>query len=381
MTIYLIFWLFALGLASSIKSNGMQIAFCVLVFIFVGLRFETGFDWPVYKNAFEIIQVDFSLDRILIFSQIFQVELGWLFITGIVGQVFPEYEFLQAIVTIAFLTSTFKLSRVLGVRNVALAIAIAASFLLLTLMFSTIRQCLALSIFNFAIVAALNKRWKLMVMLSIAAVSIHISTIFYIVALIYAIARPQKLPTPSTVVLLVVAGIGCILAIPLVSNYLPAFAANRVILYDLAGPIQGITLWRIYFLFLGAWIAVYALAAGPKGQNATTNVIFHRRIIVALAVMCMCTFSLDIVRDRISYEMFLVFSIYLARDGIPMPLVVRSGTVVLGLFFSIVNILSPTNRIVFTPYQNSAVVVLTGDRGDARFRQDAFSQQFQRTYD
>lgn len=376
MTIYLLFWLAALVFASIIKERWAQIAFGVASFIVVGLRYETGFDWHVYKRAFEILAHDFSLGAIIDYSQAFQVETGWVAVTGLVGQVFPEYEFLQAIVSLVFLVSVFKLSRTLGVENVPLALAIASSFLLLTLMFSTTRQCLALSIFNFALIASLYGRYPLMVALSAFAMSIHVSTIFYIAAMIYAVARPFRMPTPVGVALLSIVGIGVVLAIPAIVGYLPDLLASRVTWYNLDQSFQIVSLWHVYFLTLGAFIAGYTLLVGPANNHPVITA--HRRFIIAMAVMGICTYSLDVVRDRISYEMFLVFSIYLARSDLPARMAARAAAVTLGLFFSILNILAPENRIVFEPYQNYLVVLATGDRGDGAARQEMLDRDFER---
>lgn len=381
MTIYLVFWMLALGLAPFIKSNRMQIAFCAFVFVFVGLRYETGFDWPTYKRAFDILSIDFSINSILAYSDTFKVEIGWLVVTGLIGQVFPEYEFLQAIVTLAFLGSTFKLCRGLGVQNVAMAIAIASSFLLLTLLFSTTRQCFAVSIFNLAVVAAAKRRWTLMVALSAFAVSIHTSTILYIVAMIYAAARPSKLPSTVMVAMMSALSVGFVLLIPLVAESLPDIIASRIIWYNLDQSFDNIGLWQIYFLILGAFILLHSLFIGPSDDNSDHVSTFHRRMIIALAVTCMGTYSLDVIRDRISYEMFLMFSVYLARSDLLLRVPARLGAFCLGLFFSVLNIFSPDNRIVFMPYQNAVMVLLTGEAGDGPARQELFRREFDRRSD
>lgn len=378
MTIYLVFWMLALGLASFIRSNRMQIAFCVFVFVFVGLRYETGFDWPVYKRTFEIISVNFSLNGILAYSETFKVELGWLVITGLVGQLFPEYEFLQAIVALLFLVSTFKLCRALGVQNVAMAIAIASSFLLLTLLFSTTRQCFAVSLFNLAAVAAVRRQWTLMVVLSAFAVSIHTSTTLYIAAMVYATVRPSKLPSIAMVATMLALSVTFVLLIPIVAGSLPDILASRVIWYNLDQSFDNIGLWKIYFLILGSFITVYTLLIGPTDHGHNHASTFHRRLVIALAVMCMGTYSLDVIRDRISYEMFLVFSVYLARSDLPFRVIARVGAFSLGLFFSMLNIFAPENRIVFMPYQSAVTVLLTGETGDGRARQELLQREFER---
>lgn len=378
MTIYLVFWMLLLGLAPFIKSNRTQIAFCVFVFIFVGLRYETGFDWPTYKRAFDILSIDFSINSILAYSEAFKVEIGWLVVTGLVGQIFPEYEFLQAIVTLAFLGSTFKLCRALGVKNVAMAVAIASSFLLLTLLFSTTRQCFAVSIFNLAVAAAAKRRWTLMVALSAFAVSIHTSTVLYIVAMVYAVARPSKLPSTVMVATMLALSTIFVLLIPIVADSLPEILASRVIWYNLDQSPGIIGLWKIYFLILAAFILVYTLFIGPAHHNYDHVSTFHRRLVVALAVMCMGTYSLDIIRDRISYELFLMFSVYLARSDLAFHVVARFGAFSLGMFFSVLNIFAPENRIVFMPYQNAVTVVLTGETGDGPARQELLHRDFER---
>lgn len=297
-------------------------------------------------------------------------------VTAIVALIFPEYEFLQAIVALALIVSVFKLSRALGVENVALAIAVASTFLLLTLMFSTTRQCFALSIFNFAAIAALNRRWVRMVLFSAFAMSIHLSTIFYIAAMLFAVARTDRLPTILGAVVMSLVGIGFVLVIPSIVDMLPGMLASRVDWYGLDQSFQFVSLWQLYFLILGAFITGYTVRARPKIEGHRST--FHRRLIIALAVMSMSTYSLDVIRDRISYEMFLVFSIYLARSDLAARLAARAAAVVMGLFFSVVNIYAPENRIVFEPYQNYLGVIITGERGDGLARQQMLERDFER---
>ena len=62
MYMYFVFWMLSLLTASYFRSKTAQIFFVVAIFVFVGLRFETAFDWPTYKDGFEALQVNFSLD-------------------------------------------------------------------------------------------------------------------------------------------------------------------------------------------------------------------------------------------------------------------------------------------------------------------------------
>lgn len=377
---YFLFWGASLAWACIARSRLAQFAFVCATFGFVGLRFETGFDWPVFNYGFEVLQSDFSLELARWFSELFQIELGYVLLVAVAGQIFPTYEYFQALVTFVFLASVWVLCRAFGVRNVALVIAIAATFILLTLMMSTVRQCLAVSLFNFALAAAVARRRVAMIILLAAATTIHISTLFYVAALLFALVRPLQAPSPRTVILLVAAGYAVAISMGVIADFLPAFIANRVVFYRLDQLVEALSLWQLYFLILAIFITSYTMFSGPISGTPDARSTLLRRVIIALAVMCMCTLSLNVVRDRISYEMFLLFALYLAHQNLRLAIPARVAASVFGLFFSIFNILAPGNRIVFIPYQNAIGVAISGDEGDGQFRQDQFQQDFGRDH-
>lgn len=377
---YFIFWIASLASALIFRSKIAQIIFFLLVFIFVGLRFETAFDWPFYKDAFGALQGDFSLDLARWFAELVEIEFGFVVLLALTGQLFADYEYFQAIVTVTFLVSVLSLCRAFGVKNVALVIALAATFLLLTLMMSTVRQCLAVSVFNFALSAAVARRYISMTAFLALAMTIHVSTLFYIVALLFALAQPQRMPSQRDVVLIIFAGTAVVLNLGFLAEYLPSYLANRFFLYRLDQIILNLSLWQIYFLILSASITGYTLFIHPFGSTNDARTTFLRRVIVALGVMCMCTVLIDVVRDRITYLMFLLFALYISYNNIPLALPARVAAVTLGLFFSVFNVLAPANRTVFAPYQNIIGVAVTGDQGDGRMRQEAFRERFKRLH-
>lgn len=380
MYVYFIFWGASLAWACIIRSKLAQLAFACATFAFLGLRFETGFDWVFYKNGFEVLQNDFSFDAAILYSELFQIDFGFVLLAALIGQIFPQYEYFQALVAIVFLVSIFSLCRAFSVKNVALVIAIAATFLLLTLMMSTLRQCLAVSLFNFALCAAVSRHRVAMIILLVAAMSIHTSTLLYIAALVFAFVQPARLPSLANVVL--IAAIVSVAQISMMTfvNLLPEFFVNRIDLYNLDQIFEGFSIWYLYFFGLSAFILSYTMF-GNQIADAPVRSTLLRRIIVALAVMCICTLSLNVVRDRVSYEMFLLFALYLAHHQAWLAIPTRVAAVVLGLFFSIFNILTPGNRTVFAPYQNIIGVAVTGDEGDGMFRQEQFRQYFKQTHE
>lgn len=380
MLAYILFWIATLAWASAFKSKPSQLFFLFGVFVFVGLRYETGFDWPVYKSGFEILQNDFSFESARWYSELFQIELGYVLLVAISGQIFPEYEYFQALISLVFFASIVSLCKAFNVKNAALAIALAGTFLLLTLMMSTVRQCLAVAIFNFAVSAAMSKRRTAMVALSVLAVTVHVSTLFYIFALIFAALKPSQTPAPRTVVLMVAGGNAAALSLTLVVGFLPEFIANRVDFYRLDQAIQAISLWQLYFIGLIVSIIIFTLFGMKQLRNPDPRTFFLRRLIIAIAVMCLCTLPLNVIRDRISYEMFLLFAVFLGHREVQFALLARGATASVGLFFSIFNILSPTNRLVFLPYQNAIGVAVTGDEGDGQLRQNQFQGDFDRSY-
>lgn len=380
MITYIVFWILTLAAASVIRKPGQQLMFLVVVFLFIGFRYETGFDWPVYKDEFTYLSGDFSLAKVQYFSETFQQEYGFVLATAVAAHVFPTYEIYQALITAVFLASVVGVCKTFRVNNYALVLSIALTYLLLTLTFSTVRQCLAVAMFNFGISLFVRGRRGPSVALFALAIMMQVSSILYIAGFAYAVLRPGYIPAVKNVVVLIIVSIVAIGSLPVLMVFLPAYFVERIIHYEITADISAVSLWQIYFVIVFVLIGTFVLFTRTKSDEIDSKTNILRRLVLALSMMSLCSFFINVVRDRLSYELFLLFAVYLASDGLPRARIARTATAAIGLIFSLLNILSPATRLVFIPYQNYFVSTLSGDKGDGRHRQELFGREFERTF-
>ncbi|OTG66884.1 hypothetical protein B9T25_08880 [Acinetobacter sp. ANC 4470] len=170
MTIYILFVAIIIALLilnSSIKTNVQlfQIFALMLLVFFVGFRFETGYDWAMYRNFYEYDTFHSG------------IEFGYVFFIKILRYLFDDYQslfFFTALATYIFLY--------LGIRkytkhsSIALALFILIPGLFLNSL-NIIRQELAIAIAFYAFSFLVDKKFFNYLFLMILAFSIHYSIV------------------------------------------------------------------------------------------------------------------------------------------------------------------------------------------------------------
>ena len=380
MGIYIFFWIISLSISPFIRRRVGFIFFYISVFLFVGFRYETGFDWPVYKSEFDYFKGGISFNLIRDFSNLYQQEIGYTLISAMSSHIFPYYEIFQATISGLFLLSISRLCAAFQVKNSALVVSIALTFLLLTLGFSTNRQCLAVALFNFGLVAYVRKKFALTTIFFLVAVSCQSSSLVYILAFLVSIWHVRRLPRLYEVVGLVVIAFILIFNLQYFSRYLPGSFADRIAFYANAENGSAVGLWGIFLLLMFFGMAAYALiSAEPKDTGAMESNLI-RRLIISLAVIASASWSFLVIRDRTSYELFLLFCILICHPKISFALPARLVTAGMGCFFSTLSVLSPPADLVFAPYQNFIVSKFLGVPGNAESRQKEFMEEFAKIY-
>lgn len=152
-------------LNSAIKPNAniFQILAFGLIVFFVGFRFETGYDWAMYRNFFEYNTFHSG------------IEFGYVFLIKILRYFFNDYQSLflfTALMTYIFIY--------LGIKKYTIHTSIAlALFLLIPGFFlnslTIIRQELAIAITFYAFSFLVEKKYSKYLLLMIIAFSIHYS--------------------------------------------------------------------------------------------------------------------------------------------------------------------------------------------------------------
>ena len=378
MTIYALFWSASLLTALGIRRRVATGVFLFVVFVFIGLRLDTGFDWPVYKSIFQDFQREFSLVRIAIYSQLYGQEPGFLFLLGLSSQYFQNFEVFQAFVTFTLLWSTALLTRTAGVKEVALVVAIAMTFLMCSVGFSILRQSLAISFFNFGLVCFLRKRPWWGGVLFFLSTMFQLSSVVYIVA--YIVSRmawrgtnPPAIGTflIATLAASVMAPVGMI-AISSVSS----LAASKLEFYLTTqtllsrGPTD-----LLFMLFFGAAaLMVSGSMVKPGVQSPFANQL--RRLIMVLAAIGVASSFLTVLRDRVSNELFILISVYLLMSGLRYRWYFVAFFVTFGLVNSLILIAPLPNNLAFAPYQNVIVSYVMNQPSTGPDRSAAFFQIF-----
>ncbi len=357
MGIYALFWSASLLSGLTIRGRIATNLFLFVVFLFVGLRLDTGFDWPVYKAIYEDFQYDFSLVKLALYSQLYGQEPGFLFFLGLSSQYFPSYEIFQAIVTIALLWSTVLLSRTVGVKKVALVVAIAMTYLLWSVGFSTLRQSMAISFFNFGLVYFLRRKNAWGALFFAVAILFQLSSVVYIAA--FGAARyfwRTKKPPPLRTFLIATVGAALLMpvAMQVMSLVSPLAAAKLEFYLELSGGLKFGTLDLIFLIFFG--VAAVLVSRGmvkPGSESPYANEI--RRMIMVLSAIGASSTFLSVLRDRVSYELFLLVSICLMLPGLRYRWQFVGFFVSFGLANSVINIFPYPMHLAFAPYQNVVI--------------------------
>ena len=329
-------------------------AFVFVVFLFVGLRLDTGFDWPAYKEIYTNFQQEFYVSDVPIYSLIYQQEVGSILLLGLSAQYFPNYEFFQAIVTFLFLWSMVSLSNSVGSRMVALAIALSFVYLLWSVGFSTIRQSIAISFFNFGLAQFIRGRRVYGMILYAAAPLFQLSAVAYIAAHFLSgyLLRKKGFPrfrsfmaaTIVTAALMPLAIDGIIMASSLAAFKLEHYLARGETIYFGVSQIS-------FVLFFSA-SALIASIDGDKESPGTAKLIAIRRLIIILSAFGIsCTFF-SVARDRLSYEVFILVSVLIAAPGVRYRLYFMAFFVFFGAFTTVISIFQYPHRTAFDPYQN-----------------------------
>lgn len=171
--IYALIWMLALlSLKKTASSSKMIYAFQVaLLSLFVGLKFQTGYDWPIYELHYDAIRSDqeFYLD--------FEFGYEWLVrISSFFDLAFEHFSALLSIIEVVLISIVV---RSFFPRHCLLVLAVMYSvpdfYLIPT--FSLLRQGLAVSIFLLGVHKFLSGRQFLAFTLFVIAASIHYSVL------------------------------------------------------------------------------------------------------------------------------------------------------------------------------------------------------------
>ena len=289
-------------------------SFAAFLVFFISFRFETGFDWPVYKMLFGELQSRFTGLNASCFAENYNQEIVFIGLLGGLSQLFADYEIPQAIFSLFFLASVFMIGRAFKIQNISLFSALSLSYLVLTVGFSTVRQSIAIAAFNFAVILYMNRRHYACAALMVLSMLFQYSAAMYVFAFVVAIVttRPYRSAWFDVAVFSILAGgalVGSALFL-LLAKMGVIFGGERVAYYVHLYSMRGVNLWDVLFTLVLLGIAGHAIYSVLRFERDDSEILVSRTMLI-LAAFAVGALLIPVVRERASYEMWVLYSVML----------------------------------------------------------------------
>lgn len=283
----------------------------ILYVIFVGFRFETGFDWIMYTTEFKTINFENTfLDEILRISKKYSHEPFYVIIVYWIKFFFKDFFFITFLTSLLLYYSYKKIAQEFKI-NINLLILSLLLYLLFTVHFSLIRQSLAIAFFNFAIVQWNKKDIKYTVLLLIVSFLFHFSAIIYISLFTSSVLltkyRGRKLHYKLFLGLLM-AGVFLPRNINFGDKTRIGRKLNFYFSYDFDVNILEVTFTIVFYISVLLLIAKIIKKLEDKYLWMANFVVLS--IIVSISFISINTF-----RNRIFYQMIVVVAIIVLTYG------------------------------------------------------------------
>ena len=143
----------------------------ILLFIFVGLRYQTGGDWYVYLNNFKYYGENFSFDH--------RSDLGYEFLSYLIYQSTGSFYILNIIIAIFNCYSLYYYCR--NLRNPILGFYISLPIIVLVLYMGFVRQGIAFSFLLMALSNIDKKNFNYYYLYIFLGIFFHKSLIFFLI--------------------------------------------------------------------------------------------------------------------------------------------------------------------------------------------------------
>jgi EpsG family len=380
MLTYYLYLAVCLFVAAFLRPQRLLPLFILGVFLFVGFRYETGYDWPVYKEQFDLsrdVPITDIVGASLDIQRTTNQDLGFVILTFLFAQFSPSYEFLQAFVTAFYLYSVLTLSRTLGVRNVALVLAICSCYLLLSFEFSTVRQCLATSMVMLGVSFALRKAWARSFIFFTVPLFIQISSGLYVVAFLFALRSNQKILLSTVGGIVSALALNAVFVTGILTPFLPANLQLKITYYQ-EYYYGGNALQVLAFHFILSFCTlIYCLHFLLKSEFQDRRSAILARTVVFLSLISFAFIFQTTVLQRISYFQFIAFTLFVSISSLKSFWTnwARSGLVLMGLTYSS-SILFGRYALPFTPYQNYVLYSAMEWQSDGLARNDQMIREF-----
>ena len=133
---------------------------------------------------------------------------------------------------------------------------------------------------------------------------------------------------------------------------------------------------EIFFILFFLLCALLASKKMTRMSEIDEAGIKLRQVLLIMAAVGASSVVFPIVRDRVSYEVFILASICLMMPGMRYRRYFIGALASFGIFISSINMFPFPNSLVFIPYQNVITQALTGSESTGRARNQEFMSRF-----
>ena len=375
MTAYLAFFLSQVILSLTRRSNYAAIfLFLIINLWFVGLHYEVGFDWVLYKDQFEEfsrLQPGEFYSAFSFFQQFYGHETGFLILSFLAAHILPTFEFYYLAVFAFFLVSIISLARTMASRNLIASFLFIHLFLLFTLEFSTLRQIVAISIFNIGLACFFNRRTYVAYSLMVSAAFFQVSALIYLFAFLASNRSNRKvlLYTAPVILFAVSLSFVSLLDVPFLTA-LGSMGVKLVWYFELreerfSPNVFEQVFFAMLFCLLASW-SFYSIRKKP-GLSASNKTV--AKMIFVMCLLALAFFGINTIRNRIMYEIVILASLSAFVAETRLRSYLKTVLCGWGVVFLTVSLLKPSS-FVYVPYQNYAIYEVFDLESDGQERQE-----------
>ena len=388
MAVYVIvaflLFVFACGEQCTERSRLWPTLSLIVVLVFAATRFETGFDWMAYEQAFDELPTPKDAFANGIPDQTLPVEPLYAAFNMIVKSLTDEVTIIFVIASaFSIVTLHMAVGRISRSQSVMWLIYFGLVFLAVQM--GAVRASIASSLILVGLICAVKQRRFLGLLILCIAAGFHSFAVVFLPLLFIAQRQPPTWLCVGVVgcgVPMVVLNIQIVDAvIGAIVPYVPALVADKLASFYYGiepAPLSAATLGLIFAQ--GLLLVIFCLRTERERHDPYVTVAQWLTLYMLIAHLCFAGFPA--IWNRLMYvalpwqiaALWRTAPIVNFRTGAKLASVYGLGAISIA---ALVYFLTSPAALLFIPYQSAIFVWLTGDYGDGRERTTAWVVEHQ----
>jgi len=350
------FLLWAFSLIEYLTKKNMFIISIIVFFLFLALRVDTGYDWPVYKDVFFTIDPINTFTNLGNISDMYKQEIGFVFFLSLLKNFSHDF---QIVIFVVSLLETYAIYYFLKLtsKSPSLVLFVVGTWLLFTLYFSVLRQGLAVSFFFLFIVFMHKQFYKRAIIMIFLSLNMQISSgIYYILYLFSGIKIKKDFLIPFFAISLFLGYFSHSISIYLFSFIqslgIPVLSGKMT--WYMEGRITNVSTFDrafVYFYSITMFTFLYMTWDTYKSK-LMVRLSFFALIYIFVQLIFV---EYPLIRNRLQYVSFIIQFIllfnYFHNKRIEFKIILTAGIWMLVISYYTL-MLNKAYSVVFVPYQN-----------------------------